>query len=77
MGTACVGSGDYNAAIGYAQDALVLDEAFPQALATLAICYGMKNDALMHKHYLNLAIDNGYSQQKIEDTIKALKKRER
>lgn len=77
LGTVCVGDGDYDSAMDYAQDALAMDETFPQALATMAICYGMKNDALMHKHYLNLAMDNGYSQQKIEDTIKALKKRER
>lgn len=77
LGTVCVGEGDYDAAMDYALDALELDEAFPQALATMAICYGMKNDALMHKHYLNKATENGYSQEKIESTIKALKKREK
>jgi len=30
----------------------------------------------MHKHYLKLATENGYSEQKILDTVKALKKRQ-
>lgn len=77
LGTVCVGEGDYDSAIDYAQDALALDENFPQALATMAICYGMKNDSLMHRHYLDKAFDSGYSQKKIEETIQALKKRDR
>lgn len=77
LGTVCVGDGDYDTAIDYAQDALELDETFPQALATMAICYGMKNDSVMHKFYLEKAMSNGYSQEKIESTIKALKKREK
>lgn len=74
LGTLCVGEGDYDSAIDYALDALDLDPKFPQALATLAICYGVKRDSIMHKRYLELAVENGYSQEKIESTIKALKK---
>lgn len=77
LGTVCVGDGDYDAAIDYAEEALKLDSAFPQALATMAICYGMKDDSLMHRHYLDKAFDAGYSQQKIIDTINALKKRKK
>lgn len=76
LSTVCVGDGDYDAAIDYAAEALDLKEDFPQALASMAICYGMKDNALLHKRYLQLASESGYSEQKILDTIKALKKRE-
>ena len=68
--------GNYNAAMDYAAEALDLDETYAQALATMAICHGMQDDALMHRHYLKLAADNGYSEQKILYTVKALKKRQ-
>lgn len=77
LGTVYVGEGDYDTAMDYARDALELDAAFPQALATMAICYGMQDDALMHNHYLELAMNNGYSREKIESTIATLKKREK
>lgn len=76
IATTYVGDGDYDTAMDYAADALALQDTFPQALATMAICYGMREDNLMHKHYLNLAMENGYKEEKILDTIKALKKRE-
>lgn len=76
IATTYVGDGNYNAAMDYAAEALDLDETYAQALATMAICHGMQDDALMHRHYLKLAADNGYSQQKILDTVKALKKRQ-
>lgn len=76
IATTYVGDGDYDTAMDYAADALAIQETFPQALATMAICYGMRDNSLMHKHYLKLAIDNGYKEEKILDTIKALKKRE-
>ena len=74
LGTLCVGEGNFDSAIDYAMDALDLDPNFSQALATLAICYGVKKDSVMYKHYLDLAVENGYSQEKIETTVKALKK---
>lgn len=77
LGTVCVGNGDYDDAMDYAQDALDIDSAFPQALATMAICYGVKNDSIMYKHYTDRAGDAGYSQDKIETTVKALRKREK
>jgi len=76
IATTYVGDGNYNRAIDFASDALDLDETYSQALATMAICYGMKDDSVMHRHYTRLAVDNGYSEQKILDTVKALKKRE-
>lgn len=77
LGTVCVGDGDYDTAMDYAQDALDLDPDFPQALATLAICYGVKDDSFMQNHYLQLAVNNGYRREKIETTISTLKKREK
>jgi len=75
IGTTYVGSGDYDTAMDYAMDALERDGNYSQALATLSICYGMKDDSVMQRHYQRLAAENGYSESKIEDTIKALKKR--
>lgn len=77
LGTVCVGNGQYSLALEYAQDALDLDENFSQALATSAICYGLKNDSVMYSFYLDKAVANGYSQEKIESTVKALKKRDK
>lgn len=77
IATTYVGDGMYDDALDYAADALAIDENFPQALATMAICYGVKDNAHMHKHYLDLAMTNGYSESKITETIKTLKKRER
>lgn len=75
LGTICVAEGDYDAAIDYAQAALSIDDRFSQALATMSICYGLLNNAQLHKHYLDLAIGAGYKHEKIESTITALKKR--
>lgn len=76
IATTYVGDGNYNMAIDCATEALNLDENCAQALATLSICYGVQDDSVMHKHYLKLAVENGYSEQKILDTVKALKKRQ-
>lgn len=75
IATACVGSGKYDRAIGYAEDALAIDPEYAQALATMAICYGLKDDPVMHKHYSVKAAEAGYKLEKIDATIKALKKR--
>lgn len=77
LATAYVGDGDYDTALDYAQDALAIDGTYPQALATMAICYGMKNDPVMYNHYTIKAAEAGYNQDKIENTVKELKKRER
>ncbi|MBO7251861.1 MAG: hypothetical protein J6V25_04470 [Oscillospiraceae bacterium] len=76
IGTVCVGEGNYDAAMDYAMDALVIDENFSQALATMAICHGVKRNSAMCDHYTAQAVANGYSQEKIESTIKALIKRD-
>ena len=75
LGTVCVGEGNYDSAIDYALDALDLDERFSQALATLAICYGVQRNTDMYDKYSRLAVENGYSSEKIETTVKTLRKR--
>lgn len=75
LATACVADGDYNTAMDYARDALSIDENYAQALATMAICYGLKDDAPMYRHYTVKAAEAGYKQEKIEATVKALRKR--
>lgn len=75
IGTTYVGEGDYDTAMDYASEALNRDETYAQALATMSICYGLKEDAVLQRHYQRLAVENGYSESKIEDTIRALKKR--
>lgn len=75
LGTICVSEGDYDAAIDYALDALALDPNFSQALATLAICHGVRRNTEMYDKYSRLAIENGYSSEKIATTVKALRKR--
>lgn len=67
----------WETALDYAQEALELEQTNASALATSAICYGMLDDALMHNHYTRLAVQNGYSEDKIKETVKTLKKRSR
>lgn len=75
LATVHVADGDYETALDIAMDALELDETLSQALATAAICYGLLNDPVMHKQYTQLAVSNGYSEKKIQETVKALKER--
>lgn len=75
IATTCVGNGNYYAAMEYAQEALELDPSYSQALATMAICAGVRGEEETHERYLKLATESGYSESKILDTVKALKKR--
>lgn len=75
IATTYVADGDYEAALEQAQLVLEKNEAHASALATTAICYGLLNDSLMHRQYTRLAVENGYSEKKITDTVSALKKR--
>lgn len=74
LATAYVASRDYQTALDHAMLALEQDEKLSSALATAAICYGVLDDALMYKQYTGLAVENGYSQEKIKKTVSALKK---
>lgn len=75
LATTYVADGDYYTALEQAQMVLDKNEKHASALATAAICCGLTGDPLMSKHYTTLAVENGYSKKKIEDTISALKKR--
>jgi len=69
-----VAEGNRDSDLATALDALELEETLSQALATCAICYGLQNNSAMRNHYTRLAVNNGYKEEKINETIKALKK---
>lgn len=75
MATVYVAEGDYDTALDYAMDALDRNETLSNALATAAICYAMRNNDSMYHRYTELAVENGYSKDKIKNTVEALKKR--
>ena len=74
LATACVASRNYEAALDHACAVLKRNENHASALATAAICSGVLGDTLMYKHYTGLAVENGYDEKKIKDTVTALKK---
>ena len=75
LATVYVADGNYEAGLDQALQALELDSRNASCLATAAICYGLMDDTLMHKHYTKLAVENGYKEEKIRETVKALKMR--
>jgi len=75
IATTYVADGDYDSALEQAMLVLEKNENHASALATTAICYGLLNDPILSKRYQQLAVDNGYSEKKITETIAALKKR--
>lgn len=75
LATSYVADGDYETGLEHALMVLEKKEDHASALATAAICYGMLDNSLLKKHYTKLAVENGYKESKINDTISALKKR--
>lgn len=75
IATTHVADGNYDTALEQAELILEKDESNASALATAAICCALTNDPIMSKRYQQLAVENGYSEKKITDTISALKKR--
>ena len=75
IATTHVADGNYHAALKQAELVLDADEHHASALATTAICYGLLDDPIMSKRYKELAVENGYSAKKIDETIAALEKR--
>ena len=75
IATTYVADGDYDAALAQSMLVLEKEETNASALATAAICYGLLKDPVLSKRYTQLAVENGYSEKKITDTISALKKR--
>ena len=74
IATTYVADGDYAAALEQAMLVLEKEETNASALATAAICYGLMKDPILSRRYTQLAVENGYSEKKITDTISALKK---
>lgn len=75
LATAYVAEWDWDSALEYANQALQIDSTWASALATCAISYGVRDDVLLHSHYTRLAVENGFSEEKIKETVKTLKKR--
>ena len=74
MATAFVASHKYTQALEHAALALELDENHASSLATSAICHGIEGNDLLYTHFTQRAVENGYSETKIKETVKALKK---
>lgn len=75
IATTYVADHDFQTALEYANQILDIEETNASALATAAICHGVLNDPVMCSYYTRLAVENGYSQKKIEETVATLKKR--
>lgn len=75
IATTYVADHDFAMALEYANEIIDADETNSSALATAAICHGVLQDSVLCKHYTDLAVENGYSKNKIEETIATLKKR--
>ncbi len=74
LATAYVADRKYEEALEEALAVLDKAAANESALATAAICYGLLDEPLLYKRYTELAVENGYKQDKITETVKALKK---
>jgi len=77
IATTYVADHDFETALEYANRVIDKDENHASALATAAICHGLLGDPVMCNYYTNLAVENGYSKKKIEETVVTLKKRSR
>ena len=75
IATTYVADHDWNTALDYANRVIDKEENNSSALATAAICHGLLNNEILHKHYTELAVENGYTRKKIEETVFTLKKR--
>ena len=75
IATTYVADHDFQTALAYANRVIDKDEHHASALATAAICHGVLNDPVLCNYYTNQAVENGYNQKKIEETIFTLKKR--
>lgn len=75
IATTYVADHDFDTALEYANQVIDIDENHSSALATAAICHGLLNDPVMSNFYTKQAVENGYSKNKIEETIATLKKR--
>lgn len=75
IATTYVADHEFDTALEYANRIIDKEENHASALATAAICHGVLGDPVMCAYYTNLAVDNGYSKKKIEETVAMLKKK--
>lgn len=75
IATTYVADHDFETALEYANRVIDQDENHASALATAAICHGVLKNSVMCNYYTKQAVENGYSQKKIEETIDTLKRR--
>ena len=75
IATTYVADHDFETALEYANQIIDIDDTHSTALATAAICHGVLGDPVMCNYYTKQAVENGYSQKKIEETIDTLKRR--
>lgn len=75
IATTYVADHEFDTALEYANRIIDKEENHASALATAAICHGVLGDPVMCAYYTNLAVDNGYSKKKIEETVAVLKKK--
>ena len=75
IATTYVADHEFRTALDYANQVLDRDEDNASALATAAICHGLLKDPVMCQYYTKEAVDHGYSQKKIEETISTLKRK--
>ena len=75
IATTYVADHDFETALEYANRIIDADETHASALATAAICHGVLKNSVMCNFYTRQAVENGYSQRKIEETIDTLKRR--
>ena len=64
--------GDYESALGAAEDAISCNEQMPQALSTAAICAKLIGDDDGYTNYYRRAVAAGYDGEKIKRVIKKL-----
>ena len=64
--------GDYESALGAAQDAISCNEKMPQALSTAAICAKLLGFDGDYDQYYRRAVAAGYDGDKIKRVIKQL-----
>ena len=75
IATTYVADHEFDTALEYANRIIDKEANHASALATAAICHGVLGDPVMCAYYTNLAVDNGYSKKKIEETVAVLKKK--
>ncbi len=65
-------TGDYEAALDWAQQALKVNPSMPTALSTAAICCALLSDEDGYARYYRQAVASGYNGQTIKDAIQQL-----